>query len=375
MNKSNRRLKALMVKEIWQIIRDPSALLISFVLPLVLTFLYAYGVSLDLNHLRIALVMEDTSPDAITLSHSFTDSRYFEVKIVRNEQEVLENLEEGAIRGIVVIPSYFTQFRYRNKLAPIYAIADGSEPNTAAFFQNYVQGAFHNWLLQDAISSRKPQGENINIESRFWYNEELESRNFLLPGSLAIIMTLIGILLTALVIAREWERGTMEALISTPIKIREFMIGKFVPYFFLGIFSMAICFCVNVFLLSVPFRGSILLLGLVVSVFLFSALAIGLMISTLAKNQLLAFQVSVVTGFLPAYILSGFLFEISSMPLIIQFFTYLMPARYFVSSLQTLFLVGNVWGLIIWNLIPMLLMGVIFMSIAIYKTNKSLENA
>lgn len=374
MNKSsNRRLKAFMTKEFLQIIRDPSALLISMVLPLLLTFLYAYGVSLDLNHLRTGLVLEDTSPDATKFAESILNSRYFDVKIARDRRELLDDLEAGALRGIVVVPSYFSQFLYRKgQIAPIFAIGDGSEPNTAAFFQNYVQGAYQNWLQQEAIFFSREQ-KGITIQPRFWYNEQLESRNFLLPGSLAIIMTLIGILLTALVIAREWERGTMEAMIATPIRVHELLIGKIIPYFFLGILSMAICFCVNVFLLNVPFRGSILLLLLVVSVFLFSALSLGLMISTVSKNQLLAFQISVITGFLPAYILSGFLFEISSMPIVIQWMTYLMPARYFVTSLQTLFLVGNVWKLIFWNLIPMIVIGLVFISISARKTKKFLS--
>ncbi len=374
MNPRSRRLKALIIKEGLQIVRDPSTILISVVLPILLIFLYAFGVSLDLDHLKIGLVLEDTAPDAISFSRSFIDSRYFDVTIARDRRELLDDIQRGAIRGMVVVPSYFSQFRNRpDQVTPIQVIADGSETNTANFVQNYVQGAFQNWLTQEGISSDLKGQPRVGIQSRYWYNEELESRNFLLPGSLAIIMTLIGILLTALVVAREWERGTMEALMSTPIGIIELIVGKITPYFFLGLLSMTICFLGTVLGFQVPFRGSIWVLGIVTTAFLFSALSLGLMISTLGKNQLVAFQVSVIVGFLPAYILSGFLFEIYSMPLWIRGLTYLMPARYFVTCLQTLFLVGNVWKLIFWNIVPMIVIGLVFLLITARKTVKRLD--
>ncbi len=371
---SLRRLKALIFKEGYQIVRDPSTILISVVLPLLLLFLYGYGVSLDLDHLKIGLVMEDTAPDAQSLVKSFTDSRYFDVKIVRDRRELIPDIERGSIRGFVVIPSYFSDFRnQQDKIAPIQSIADGSETNTANFFQYYVQGAFSNWLKQEAISSDLRGLPDIEIEPRVWYNEQLESRYFLLSGSLAIIMTLIGTLLTALVVSREWERGTMEALISTPVKLLEVITGKVIPYFVLGMLSMAICVVVSVFIFGLPFRGSLWLLALVSSFFLWSALGLGLMISTLSKSQALSYQLATVAGFLPAFILSGFLFEIFSMPTWIQFLTFFIPARYFVQCVQTLFLVGNVWSLILWNLVPMFLIGFLFFFITRLKSAKRLE--
>lgn len=369
-----RRLKALVIKESYQIIRDPSTILISVVLPIILLFLYGFGVSLDLEHLRVGLVMEDTAPDAQSFAKSLTDSHYFDVKIARDRREFLDPITRGDIRGFVVIPSYFSQFRRTpDKIAPLQVIADGSEPNTANFVQYYVQGAFGNWLEQEAISSRLKGLPLVNIEPRFWYNEQLESRYFLLSGSLAIIMTLIGTLLTALVVAREWERGTMEALMSTPLGIWEIVLGKMIPYFVLGMVSMVICVLISWLGYGLPFRGSWWLLGLASSVFLIGALGQGLMISTLAKNQALASQMAIVSGFLPAYILSGFLFEIGSMPWFIQLLTYIISAKYFVVSLQTLFLVGNVWRLIVWNLIPMLLIGLLFFLITSRKTVKRLD--
>lgn len=369
-----RRIKALIIKEFYQIVRDPSSILISVVLPVMLLFLYGYGVSLDLDHLRIGVVMEDSAPDAQSFVQSFTDSRFFEVKLARDRRELIEDITKGAIRGIVVVPSYFSAFRDRpSNIAPIQVIADGSETNTANFVQNYAVGAWQTWLQEENITANLQGLPLVNIQSRFWYNEELESRNFLIPGSLAIIMTLIGTLLTALVVSREWERGTMEALMATPISIVELLIGKLIPYFILGMVSMALCVIFSKLIYHIPFRGSFIVLALVSAIFLFTALGLGLFISTLAKNQFVASQAAMVAAFLPGFILSGFIFEISSMPFPIRMITYLIPARYFVSCLQTLFLVGNIWPLIVSNIIPMIIFGSFLFLITARITVKRLD--
>ncbi len=369
-----RRLTALIRKEFYQIIRDPSSILISIGLPAILMFIYGFGVSLDLNHLKIGLVLEDSSPKAQSFVQSLVDSRFFDVKVVSDRRDLNEDIARGALRGFVVIPSYFTTFlNLPDKISPIQVIADGSEVNTASFVQNYVQNAWLIWLKQEEIAGRGIGVSLLNIQPRFWYNEELYSRNFLIPGSLAIIMTLIGTLLTALVVAREWERGTMECLMSTPVTIFEILVGKLIPYYILGMGSMTFCVCIAVFLYNVPLRGSFGVLALVSSMFLFSALGLGLFISTISRNQFAASQAAIVTAFLPAFILSGFLFEIDSMPVLIRGLTYVLPARYFVSSLQTLFLVGNVWSLILYDLIPMILIGLIFFLLTARKTKKRLD--
>ena len=372
---SARRMRALMVKEFLQIIRDPSSILITVFLPLLLIFLYGSGVSLDLDHLRVGLALEDTAPDAQSFAKSLIDSRYFEVQVARDRRALVDDLTRGAIRGIFVVPSYFTQYRNRpDRIAPIQVIADGSETNTANFVQNYGGGVFQNWLIQEAKTEGLSQElPIINTQPRFWYNEQLESRFFLLSGSLAIIMTLIGALLTALVVAREWERGTMEALMSTTVGIRELVMGKVIPYFGLGMISMAICVLLSVVFYDLPLRGSFLLLALVSGLFLLCSLGLGLMISTLTKNQVLAYQITLIVAFLPAYILSGFLFEIHSMPKWIQVLTYIIPAKYFVQSLQSLFLVGNVWDLILFDMIPIVGIGLIFFLITAAKTVKRLD--
>jgi len=370
-----RRITALIIKEFLQIMRDPSSLSITVFLPLLLIFLYGSGVSLDLDHLRMGLVLEDTSPDVQSFAASVTGSRYFDAKIARDRRELIDDITRGTLRGMIVVPSYFTQFRNRpDKIAPIQVIADGSETNTANFVLNYAAGAFQSWIAQEAHITGIPDAYPlINTQPRYWYNEQLESRFFLLSGSLAIIMTLIGALLTALVVAREWERGTMEALMSTTVGIKELVIAKMIPYFVLGMISMAICVLISVVFYGLPHRGSFLMLALVSALFLFCSLGIGLMISTLTKNQVFAYQITLVVAFLPAYILSGFLFDIHSMPKWIQVITYFIPAKYFVQSLQSLFLVGNVWSLLFWDMMPIVAFGILFFVITAFKTVKRLD--
>jgi len=368
-----RRCRALIIKEFFQIIRDPSSILISVVLPLVLLFVYGFGVSLDLNHLRIGLVLEDTSPTAQSFAKSFMNSPFFEVRLARDRRELNDEMVRGTIRGLVVLPAYFSAFKDRNNTAPIQVIADGSEPNTANFVQNYVQGAWQNWLNQEQISSDLQAIGPVRTQSRYWYNEQLESRNFLIPGSLAIIMTLIGTLLTALVVSREWERGTMEALLSTPVTTKDLLLGKFIPYYLLGMISMTICVSVAVGLYNVPLRGSFLTLAVVTTIFLFAALGLGLLVSTTSRSQVVSSQIALVLGFFPAFMLSGFIFEIASMPPLIQWLTYILPARYFVSCLQTIFLVGNVWSLLITDMAAMLVIGLLLLRKTVQKTIKRLD--
>lgn len=370
---SLRRLKALIVKEFYQIIRDPSSILIGIVMPLILLFLYGYGISLDMNHLRIGLVLESSDPDTQSFAKALTNSRYFDVQIARDRRELNDEIVKGNIRGMVIVPSYFSSFKDRQpNIAPIQVIGDGSEPNTANFVQNYVQGAWKLWE-GDNPKQRVKDKAVVRAQSRFWYNEELESRNFLIPGTLALIMTLIGTLLTALVVSREWERGTMEAIMSTPVTSMELILGKLIPYFLFGMISMNMCAAIAILLYQIPYRGSFWVLQLVSAVFLFAALGLGLLISTTARNQFVAAMASQVTAYLPAFMLSGFIFEISSMPLPIQLLSYIIPARYFVSSLQTLFLVGDIWSLFLYNLLLMTVVGLVFIFFTAKVTVKRLD--
>jgi len=365
-----RRLIALIKKEIFQILRDPSSLLIAVVLPCILLFLYGYGVSLDASKIKIGLVVQDNSPEVQSLINAFKDTKYFDLTISDNRNDIEKRIISSQLRGMVVIPEDFTR-RLENSydISSIQVIADGSETNTATFVQNYAIGVISNWAGQTQFIQKQ---SNISIQPRYWFNPELKSNYFLLPGSIATIMTLIGTLLTSLVIAREWERGTMEALMATPVSMFEIILGKLIPYFILGMASMAICTFAAIVLFGVPFRGSFLLLSIISAVFLIVALEWGLLISTATKNQFLASQIALITAYLPGFILSGFVFEIKSMPIFIQFLTNFVPAKYFVSCLQTIFLAGDIHGIIFPNLAVLSIMALILFVFVLQKTKKRL---
>ncbi|WP_167354102.1 ABC transporter permease [Sinorhizobium saheli] len=364
-----RRFAALVRKESYQIVRDPSSILIAFILPMILLFLFGYGVSLDTTRTRVALVVEEATPLTRDLAASFEASRYFFVVSGRDRREFEDDLALGRVRGILVIPAGFAADHAAGRHPSVQVIVDGSDPNTANFVQNYAQGAVANWERQRANEGRSPQPA-IAAEQRFWFNPELTSRNFLVPGSIAIVMTLVGTLLTSLVVAREWERGTMEAMMATPVSAAELLAGKLLPYFVLGLTSMTLCVLLAVFLFGVPFRGSVAALYALSATFLMPALGQGLLISAATKNQFLASQLALISAFLPAFLLSGFLFEINSMPTVIQWLTYFVPARYLIPSLQMVFLAGDIWPMFARAIAVMFLIGCVFFALAARSTRK-----
>ncbi len=369
-----RRVTALIVKEFYQIVRDPSSVLIAFILPLILIFLFGYAISLDTRHTKIGIVLETTNPDMMDFAASFRHSPYFDAVMDTDRHTIEEMLVAGRVRAMIVLPLAFDrEEEERSRVAPIQVITDASEPNTANLLANYIQAAWQTWNIQKLKSSGEEYKPPIQVIDRVWYNPASISRFFLLPGSIAIIMTIVGTLLTALVVAREWERGTMEALMSTPITIFEIILGKLVPYFVLGLGAMSVCVLFSVVIFDVPFRGSVLLLLGVSSLFLYAALSLGLLISTISRNQFVASQASLYAAFLPAFLLSGFLFEIKSMPTVIQGLTYVLPARYFVNTLQTLFLAGDVTKLIIVDAVGIISIGSVFVFVILKKTRKRLD--
>ena len=366
-----RRLAALVRKESLQTVRDPSALLIAFVLPVVLLFLFAYAVSLDIRNVHIGVVLESDSRAGHSLAAAFAATRYFVVQPARTRQEVEEDVAAGRLKGFVVIPHDFERrLATRSRDYWLQVITDASQPNNANFVAGYAQGVIRGWLQSEGLAP--PQA--VELRSRVWYNPELESRRMLVPGAIAIVMTMIGTLLTAMVVAREWERGTMEALLSTPARVIEILIGKLLPYFALGLFATLGSALLAVTVFDVPLRGSWAALLLLSAVFMVPALGQGLVISVLAKNQFLASQFALFTGFLPAFLLSGFLFEIDSMPAILRALTAIVPARYFVAALQTCFLAGDVWRVLLPNIAAMLAIGAVLFLIARLKLRRSLDS-
>jgi ABC-2 type transport system permease protein len=369
-----RRLIALSRKETLQILRDPSSNLIAFVLPVVMLFIFGYGINLDSSGLRVGLVMEDTSPEARLFAASLQGSPYLRIVGGHDRSEMGEALVAGRVRGFVVVPQDFARkLEQENETAPLLIVTDGAEPNTANFVENYVRGAWQGWIQQRAARQGRPAAIPVSIEPRFWFNPEAESRNYLVPGSITVIMTVIGALLTSLVIAREWERGTMEALLASPATKTEMLLSKLIPYYGLGIFSLLTSVGVAVFLLGVPFRGSLIALWMVGSLFLGSALGMGLLLSTVTRNQFNAAQAALNAAFLPALILSGFIYEIRSMPVVIQAFTYVVPARYFVTAIQTLFQAGDVWPVLRGSMIFLACASTFFLGLTALKTRRRLD--
>jgi ABC-2 type transport system permease protein len=322
----------------------------------------------------VGLVLEDTGPEARHFAENLYGSPYLQITTGLNRQAMEQTMTAGLVKGYVVVPVDFAdKLKRPTDIATVFVITDGAEPNTANFVENYVRGVWSDWLLQRATEHGEAPPVEIGIDSRFWFNASAESRNYIIPGSITIIMTVIGTLLTSLVVAREWERGTMEALLASPMTRTELLLSKLLPYYVLGITSLFLCVAVSVWFLAVPFRGSLLVLWGIGTLFLASSLGIGLLLSTLLRNQFNAAQAALNAAFLPALMLSGFVYEIRSMPEVIQAVTYLIPARYFVTAIQTLFQAGDVWTVLITSGLFLLLASVFFIGLAALKTRRRLE--
>ncbi|OYX66040.1 MAG: hypothetical protein B7Y88_06185 [Sphingomonadales bacterium 32-64-17] len=368
-----RRLRAMVVKEGVQILRDPSTILIALGLPVLLMFLFGYAINLDNSRTRIGVALQDDSAAAMSLASAYRHSPYFEVVLERTTAPLRAQLVAGEIRGIVVIPQDFGKGAARGHRPPIQIIADGSQPNAANFTTAYARGVVQTWAAQEAQAAGQRAPPPIELSLRFWYNPSLASRYFLVPGAIAIVITMIGTLLTSLVIAREWERGTMEAMMATPMRMSEFLASKIVPYFLLALASMALCTVLATMVFQVPLRGSLFALFALTVAYLMPALGQGLFISAATKNQFVASQVALLSGFLPTFLLSGFLFEIASMPKWIQAITYIVPARYFIPALQTIFLAGDIWSLILPAIGYLLAFGAIFFLLCFRASRRSLD--
>ncbi|NCD25222.1 MAG: ABC transporter permease [Deltaproteobacteria bacterium] len=368
-----RRLRALCVKESRQILRDPSSGVVAFVLPMLLLVIFGYGINLDTDLLRLGLCDEDGGREATRFASQLTGSPYFAV--TEGSRPTLDRLlEDGVIRGYVVVPADFSARLSQGQLpAQIQVITDGTEPNTANFVAAYTKNAWQEWRQTRARDLGRSVPRGTDMEVRHWFNPSAISRHYLIPGSIVIIMTVIGAMLTSLVVAREWERGTMEALLASPVTRAELLLSKLLPYYSLGMISMAVVVFSSVFVMGVPFRGSVAALGLVTTVFLLSMLGIGLFISSAMRNQFDSAQTTLNVAFLPAAMLSGAFFVISSMPAPIRALTYLLPPRYFVSSLQTIFLAGDVWAIIIPDVAFLTGTSILFLALTALKTTHRLD--
>ena len=364
-----RRTWALTRKETRQILRDPSSIAIGIVFPLILILLFGYGMSLDVTKVSVAVVDEDASADSAALTGAFRLSHYFEVKAVRSMTEATVLVLDQKVDGVLQIPSDFSR-RWHVGAAEVQLLLNGADANQARIMQGYVGGPVALWSAAQpgAAVSAGP----VIVVSRMWFNEANDSHYFLIPGLIVLVMTIIGAFLTAMVVAREWERGTLEALFVTPMRAGEFLLSKILPYFALGMIGFVLCLLAGQFLFHVPLRGSLFLLCLTSMIYLLVALGIGLLVSTRVKSQFLASQLAMLLTFLPAMMLSGFLYDLRSMPAIIRGITYVLPARYAVTLLQTLYLAGDVASVIWLNLAILAAMAAALMLATRLATRKQL---
>jgi ABC-2 type transport system permease protein len=373
------RLLAVARKEVLQIVRDSRSLIIVVLMPAVLVLLFGYGVNLDLKGLPVYVLDQDGSQQSQDLLKHFQASEYFHIaRVVSGYPELTRALDDGHTKMGIVIPWDFSQRLSDGRPVEVQALVDGSDDNTANVLIGYAQAVVQGYSAQIQIDWLRARGLSIqpaamSVETRTWYNEDLESSAFIIPGVLALVMSVIGAFLTSLTIAREWERGTMEQLISTPVTAMEIMLGKLAPYFVLGMLDTVISATIAIYWFHVPFRGSWFTLMGASALFMVVVLALGFFISVLAKSQFAASQIALLITFLPAFLLSGFLFSIEQMPIALQWITRILPARYYVSALKEIFLKGTPARMLSAELIPLAVFAFVLALVATRSFHKRLE--
>jgi len=340
------RVWAIAKKEFIHIYRDWRSLGLVILMPAILMLLFGYAVTLDVKKVPMAVLDHDGTQESLSFVHRFTGSPYFKLHaFVLDEGEIKRSIDEGRVKMGLVLPWDFSETIKAGKKVSVQAILDGTDSNTANIILSYVQAVIRQYNQEKTFLKVERMGREklkppVEGRTRVWFNEELESKNYFIPGLVAVIMSIIGVLLTGQVIVREWERGTMELLISTPVRKGELMIGKLFPYFFLGLIDLSLAVLMGKWVFDVPLRGSVTLLFLLSSIYIIVALALGLTISTIARTQILANQMAMMIGFLPTFLLSGFTFVIANMPLWLQIITYGIAPRYYVTILKEIFLKG-----------------------------------
>ncbi|MBM4277805.1 MAG: ABC transporter permease [Deltaproteobacteria bacterium] len=341
------RTWAIARKEFIHIYRDPRSLGLVILMPALLMLLFGYAVTLDVKKVKMAVLNYDGAQESLSFIHRFTGSPYFDLfGFVQNEREMRRLIDEGAIKMGLVLRHDFSRTVKAGKKAPVQVVLDGSDSNTANIILSYVQAVVRDYTQEKTFlkierMGRKRPEPPLEGRTRIWFNEELESKNYFIPGLVAVIISIIGVLLTGQVVVREWEKGTMELLISTPVRKAELIIGKLFPYFFLGLLDLSLAVLMGRLVFQVPLRGSVLLLLILSCVYLIVALAMGLTISAIAGTQLFANQMAMIIGFLPTFLLSGFTFVISNMPFWLQVITYGIAPRYYVTIVKEIFLKGS----------------------------------
>ena len=353
------RFLAVARKEVIQIVRDSRSLIIVVIMPVILVLLFGYGVNLDLKGLPIYVYDRDGSQQSQDLLKRFQASEYFDVaRVVNDYPALVRSIDDGHAKMGIVIPWDFSQRLRDGRAVQVQALVDGSDDNTANVLIGYAQAVVQGYSSDIQLDWLRDRGQlvqsaPVSVETRTWYNEDLDSSAFIIPGVLALVMSVIGAFLTSLTIAREWERGSMEQLISTPVTPLEIMLGKLVPYFVIGMFDVIVCALIAIYWFQVPFRGSFATLLVSSAMFMVVVLSLGFFISVIAGSQLAASQIALLVTFLPAFLLSGFLYSIEQMPVVLQWITRVLPARYYVSVLKKIFLKGTPAAWLYTDLVPL----------------------
>jgi ABC-2 type transport system permease protein len=341
-----RRVRAVARKEFIHVFRDPRSLGMAIAIPMLLLMLYGYALTLDVDNVPLVVWDQSESPASREFISRFDGSRYFSLRgYVRNYREMERAIDSAQALVALVVPRDFAGRVEAGRPAPVQLIVDGSDSNTATLAVSYADAVALAYVQQIAVRQIQRAGSRVprlplEFRPRVWFNAEMESRNYIIPGLIAVIMMVIAAMLTSLTVAREWERGTMEQLISTPVKGQELILGKLLPYFSIGLFDVLLAVLMGEFLFRIPLRGSVALLFTFAAIFLAGAMSLGLLISIITKSQLLANQLAMVLTFVPSLLLSGFVFAIANMPKPLQLITYLIPARYFVALLKGIYLKG-----------------------------------
>ena len=340
------RTWAIAKKEFVHIYRDPRSLALVILMPALLMLLFGYAVTLDVKKVSMAVLDRDRSQESLNFIQRFSASPYFHLRFwVQDEKTMMRLIDQGEVKMGLILPWDFSKTIKAEKIIPVQALIDGADANTASIILSYAQAIARQYTQEKTVLKATRMGmQNLNFpveaRPRVWFNEDLESKNYFVPGLVAVIISIIGVLLTGQVIVREWEKGTMELLISTPVRKGELMVGKLFPYFFLGLLDLSLSVLMGKWLFEVPMRGSVTLLFALSCIYILVALALGLTISTFARTQLLANQMAMVIGFLPTFLLSGFTFVIANMPMWLQIITYGIAPRYYVTIVKEIFLKG-----------------------------------
>jgi ABC-2 type transport system permease protein len=335
------RMRAMSRKEMIQLKRDKRSLALAFLLPFMLLWLFSYALTTDVENIQIAVLDRDQSPESRAFVTAFEQSGYFTVNHTPStEAEIGELIDRAAIRVAVVIPERFAADLAARRVSPVELLLDGSDAKTATVARGYADGIARSYSARVALGHSEIQPA-LRAESRVWYNETLDSKVMIVPGLIAVIMSIIAAMLTSLTIAREWERGTMEQLAATPVSRVEVILGKLLPYLVIGLIDVAIAMVVGIFVFDVPFRGNILLFAVATTIFLFGVLGLGIMISSALKSQLVATQAAIFATYMPALLFSGFMFTLSNMPFVLQLISRVVPASYFVTLSRGVFLKGS----------------------------------